>query len=35
MEKFEYHSLFKQLNEKQRLIFDDVICIEINYTLIY
>jgi hypothetical protein len=24
MEEFEYHSLLKQLNEKQRLIFDDV-----------
>jgi hypothetical protein len=24
MEEFEYHSLFKQLNEEQRLIFDDV-----------
>ncbi len=24
MEKFEYHSLLKQLNEKKRLIFDDV-----------
>jgi hypothetical protein len=24
MEEFEYHSLFRQLNEKKRLIFDDV-----------
>jgi hypothetical protein len=24
MEEFEYHSLLKQLNEIQRLIFDDV-----------
>jgi hypothetical protein len=24
MEEFEYHSLFKQLNEEQRSIFDDV-----------
>jgi hypothetical protein len=24
MEIFEYHSLLKQLNEKKRLIFDDV-----------
>jgi hypothetical protein len=24
MEKFEYHSLFRQLNEEQRLIFDDI-----------
>jgi hypothetical protein len=24
MEEFEYRSLFKQLNEEQRLIFDDV-----------
>jgi hypothetical protein len=24
MEEFEYHSLLKQLNEKQKLIFDDV-----------
>jgi hypothetical protein len=24
MEEYEYHSLLKQLNEKQRLIFDDV-----------
>jgi hypothetical protein len=25
MEEFEYHSVLKQFNEKQRLIFDDVI----------
>jgi hypothetical protein len=24
MEKIEYHSLLKQLNEEKRLIFDDV-----------
>jgi hypothetical protein len=24
MEEFEYRNLFKQLNEEQRLIFDDV-----------
>jgi len=24
MEEFEYHNLFKQLNEEQRLIFDDI-----------
>jgi len=24
MEEFDYHGLFKQLNEEQRLIFDDV-----------
>jgi hypothetical protein len=24
MEKFEYRNLFRQLNEEQRLIFDDV-----------
>jgi hypothetical protein len=24
MEEFEYHNLFKQLNEEPRLIFDDV-----------
>jgi hypothetical protein len=24
MEEFEYHSLLRQLNEEQRLIFDDV-----------
>jgi hypothetical protein len=24
MEKFEYHSLLRQLNEEKRLIFDDV-----------
>jgi hypothetical protein len=24
MEEFEYHSLFRQLNKEQRLMFDDV-----------
>jgi hypothetical protein len=24
MEEFEYYSLFRQLNEEKRLIFDDV-----------
>jgi hypothetical protein len=31
MEEFEYHSLLKQLNEKQRLIFDDVMHIKQLY----
>jgi hypothetical protein len=33
MEEFEYHSLLKQLNEEQSLIFDDVIHQEKNCTL--
>jgi hypothetical protein len=28
MEEFEFHSFFRQLNEKQRLIFNDVMRIK-------
>ncbi len=34
MEEFEYHSLFRQLNEEQRLILM-MLCIESHYTLIH
>jgi Cdc6-like AAA superfamily ATPase len=33
MEKFEYRNLLKQLNNKQRFIFYDVIHLENNCTL--
>jgi len=34
VEKFEYHNLLIQLNEEQRLIFDDIMHIN-NCTLIH
>jgi hypothetical protein len=35
MEEFEYFSLLKQLNEEQRLIFDNIMHIKNNYIMIY